>query len=127
MGFFSKLISASTFGLIDEDQAGQIAAVAGPIIGGAIAGPGGAAVGSAIGGAVAGSAAEKEAAAARERAAQAGISEQERARLSFEERTEPFRQAGLTGAEQLTSFLQDPTQQLEQIKPIVSFLRDQGF
>lgn len=110
MGFFSKLIS-----------------VAAPIAGFAIGGPAGAAVGAAVGGAIAGEAAAGEAAAAGERAAAGGIAEQRAARLAFEERTEPFRQAGLAGAEQLTSFLQDPTQQLEQINPIVSFLRDQGF
>lgn len=110
MGFFSSLVG-----------------IAAPIIGGIVGGPAGAAVGASIGGAVAGAGAASEAAAAGERAAAAGISEQEAARLAFEERTEPFRQAGLEGAEQLTSFLQDPTQQLEQINPIVSFLRDQGF
>jgi len=90
-------------------------------------GIGAAILGAAGIGAVTGIIGAKEAAGAQEAAAQAGISEQERARLSFEERTEPFREAGLVGAEQLTSFLQDPTQQLEQINPIVSFLRDQGF
>lgn len=78
-------------------------------------------------GAVTGILGAGEAAGAQEEAARLGISEQEAARLAFEERTEPFREAGLVGAEQLTSFLQDPTQQLEEINPVVSFLRDQGF
>jgi hypothetical protein len=84
-------------------------------------------LGSAIIGGVVAAKGAGDAADAQEEAARLGISEQEAARLAFEERTEPFREAGLVGAEQLTSFLQDPTQQLEQINPIVSFLRDQGF
>lgn len=82
--------------------------------------------GSVIGGIIQGRAASRGAEAQVE-AAELGTEEQRAARLAFEERTEPFRQAGLVGAEQLTSFLQDPTQQLEEINPIVSFLRDQGF
>lgn len=82
--------------------------------------------GAVIGGVVQSRSASK-AAKAQERAAEGAIGEQQAARESFEERTEPFREAGLVGAEQLTSFLQDPTQQLEEINPIVSFLRDQGF
>jgi len=69
----------------------------------------------------------KKAAKTQAEAAQAGITAQERARLAFEERAEPFRQLGVTGAEQLTSFLQDPTQQLAEINPVVDFLRQQGF
>jgi len=79
-----------------------------------------------VGGVVQGRAAGK-AAKAQTRAAETGVAEQRAARLAFEERTEPFRQAGLAGAEQLTSFLQDPTQQLAEINPIVDFLRNQGF
>lgn len=84
-------------------------------------------VGGAIIGGVATSSAASKGSKAQKRAAASSIAEQREARLAFEERTEPFRQAGLEGAEQLTSFLQDPTQQLEEINPIVSFLRDQGF
>ena len=79
-----------------------------------------------VGGYIQGEAAE-DSAAAHERAGQAGIEEQRAARESFEERTDPFREVGLGGANQLTSFLEDPMQQLEEINPLVSFLRDQGF
>ena len=84
-------------------------------------------VGSAVVGGVVASKAAGKAASAQEQAAETGVEEQRAARLAFEERTEPFRQIGLAGGEQLTSFLQDPLQQLEQINPIVGFLRDQGF
>jgi hypothetical protein len=84
-------------------------------------------VGSAVVGGIVSSRAASKAAKAQTRAAETGVGEQRAARLAFEERTEPFREVGLEGAEQLTSFLQDPTQQLEQINPVVSFLRDQGF
>jgi len=60
-------------------------------------------------------------------ASAAGIAEQRAARESFEERTEPFRQIGLQAGEDIQSLLADPTQGLEEINPIVSFLRDQGF
>lgn len=84
-------------------------------------------VGSAVvGGALQAKAASK-AAGAQTAAANTAAGVQERARLAFEERTEPFREVGLAGAEQLTSFLQDPTQQLAEINPVVDFLRNQGF
>lgn len=90
--------------------------------------PVGAAItGAAVIGGVTQSRAASSAARSQERAAEAGIGEQRAARESFEARTEPFRELGLEGAEQLTSFLQDPTQQLEEINPLVNFLRDQGF
>lgn len=60
-------------------------------------------------------------------AADAGIEEQREARLAFEERTQPFVDIGLEAGGQLQNLLADPMQQLEQINPIVSFLRDQGF
>ena len=71
--------------------------------------------------------AAKSAAKSRQRAAEAGIAEQREAREFFKERTDPFRDVGLVGAEQLTSFLEDPTQQLAEINPIVDILREQGF
>lgn len=84
-------------------------------------------VGSAVVGGVVASKGASKAADAQTAAADAAAAEQRAARLSFEERTDPFRQIGLEGGEQLTSFLQDPFQQLEEINPIVGFLRDQGF
>ncbi len=69
----------------------------------------------------------RDAAKIQARAAGAGISEQEAARLSFEERTQPFADIGLQAGEQLQSFLADPSQQLEEINPVVDFLRNQGF
>ena len=68
-----------------------------------------------------------EAAEVQAEAGEAGIAEQRAARESFEQRTERFRELGLLGAEQLTGFLEDPFQQLEEINPLVNFLRDQGF
>ena len=53
--------------------------------------------------------------------------EQREARLSFEERTQPFADIGLAAGEQLQSFLADPNQGIEEINPVVSFLRNQGF
>lgn len=85
------------------------------------------AVVASVGGAILQSKSASKAADAQVEAAESGIDEQRLARESFEERTEPFREVGLLGAEQLTSFLQDPTQQLEEINPVVAFLRDQGF
>lgn len=84
-------------------------------------------IGGAVIGGVVTSRAAKKGAKAQEGAAETGVAEQRGAREAFEERTEPFRQAGLVGAEQLTSFLQDPTQQLAEINPVVDFLREQGF
>lgn len=84
-------------------------------------------IGAAVIGGVVSSQSAKKGAAATKGAAEAGISEQRAAREAFEQRTEPFRELGVTGAEQLSSFLQDPNQQLEEINPIVSFLREQGF
>jgi hypothetical protein len=79
-----------------------------------------------VGGAVSSRAADK-ATDAQERANAQGIDAQTLARESFEKRTEPFRQVGLEASEQLQSFLQDPSQQLEEINPVVDFLRQQGF
>jgi len=84
-------------------------------------------VGAAVVGGVVSSRAAKKGAKAQTQAAETASAEQREARLAFEERTEPFRQAGLVSAEQLTSFLEDPTQQLAEINPIVDFLRQQGF
>jgi hypothetical protein len=87
----------------------------------------GAAIGSAVIGGVVASKAASKGAKAQTQAAATAAGEQRAARLAFEERTDPFREAGLVGAEQLTSFLQDPSQQLAEINPVVDFLRQQGF
>jgi hypothetical protein len=97
-GVVDDVVKVGSFGLIETDFAGDEAASA-----------------------------ARRAAGIQAEAGQAAISEQEAARASFEERTDPFRELGLVGSEQLTSFLEDPTQQLSEINPIVDFLRGQGF
>jgi len=82
-------------------------------------------IGAAVIGGVVGVSSSKRGAAATKGAAEAGILEQRAAREAFEARTEPFRALGVAGAEQLTSFLQDPSQALD--NPVANFLRDQGF
>lgn len=105
----------------------DIAGIAGGVLGFAVGGPAGAAIGASIGGAISGSAAQREAAEAGQQATGAAIAEQRAAREDFEARTQPFLDIGLAGGQQLQSFLEDPTQQLAEINPIVSFLREQGF
>lgn len=83
--------------------------------------------GATVVGSVIGAKGSKSAAETQASGAEAGVAEQRLARESFEERTEPFRELGISGAGELTSFLEDPSQQLEEINPIVSFLREQGF
>jgi len=56
-----------------------------------------------------------------------GIAEQRSARLAAEERLQPFADIGLEAGTQLQNLLADPSQGLEEINPIVSFLRDEGF
>jgi hypothetical protein len=72
---------------------GVVAAVGGTIVGGAIQSRG-----------------ARKAAEAQERAAQAGISEQEAARLAFEERTQPFADIGLAAGDPLLELLGLPSQ-----------------
>jgi len=96
----------------------------------------------AIGGALIQRGSAKEQAEIQANAARQGISEQEAARLFFQERTQPFLDVGLAGGQQLQdflgapqidttqrlqSFLDDPTQQLAEINPVIDFLRQQGF
>lgn len=83
--------------------------------------------GSAIVGGLIQREASKDAAKAQQKAAEAGISEQQAAREAFEERTQPFLDIGLGAGEQLQNLLSDPMQGLEQINPMVDFLRQQGF
>lgn len=89
---------------------------------------------TAIGGAqlglgILGASSARDQARAQERAAQAGIDEQRAARESFEQRTEPFRQIGLSAAPELMSLLglsapQGPTaEQSARIQEIESRLR----
>jgi len=84
-------------------------------------------IGGAVVGGVATSRAASKGAKAQERAAEAGIAEQQAARAEARELAQPFLDVGGVGAQQLTSFLQDPTQQLAEINPVVDFLRQQGF
>ena len=67
--------------------------------------------------------AEKESA----KATREAIAEQNASRLSTEERIQPFTDIGLESAQQLQNLLANPNQGIEEINPIVSFLRDQGF
>tara|TARA_R110000803_G_scaffold210685_4_gene283232 strand:- start:3988 stop:4710 length:723 start_codon:yes stop_codon:yes gene_type:complete len=83
-------------------------------------------VGPVLGGLVQGRATDK-ASDAQADSARAGISEQRSARESAEQRLQPFADIGLQAGEQLQNFLANPNQGLEEINPIVSFLRDQGF
>ncbi len=79
-----------------------------------------------VGGAIQGNAAEN---AANRQAAgnQSAIDEQRAAREAYFERTQPFVDIGLSAGEQLQRLLDDPTQGIDQINPVVSILRDQGF
>lgn len=83
--------------------------------------------GAAIVGGVVQHEAAGKASRAQERSARAGIDEQRAARLSAEERLQPFTDIGLRAGEDLQSLLDNPMQQLEQINPVVDFLRNQGF
>ena len=71
--------------------------------------------------------AAKKAAKTAAGAAEAGIAEQRATRGQALELAQPFVDIGLQAGEQLQNLLADPSQGLEQINPIVSFLRDQGF
>ena len=71
--------------------------------------------------------AAKAGAAAQERLGREGIAEQRAARESFEERTQPFVDLGLEGRDLLSDFLSNPNAGLDQINPMVDFLRNQGF
>ena len=71
--------------------------------------------------------AEKKAAAANQRAADAGIAEQRDARLSFDKKTQPFVDIGLDAGGKLQNLLNNPMAGLDEINPLVNFLRDQGF
>ena len=83
--------------------------------------------GASIVGGLLGADASKDAARSQERSAEAGIAEQRAARESFEERTEPFRQIGLDAGAQLQDLLANPMAGLDEINPMVDFLRNQGF
>lgn len=83
---------------------------------------GGALVGSAIQSRSARKAADKQLEGQRE-----GISEQRRAQERSIELAQPFIDIGTEAAPQFQNFLADPSAGLEDISPIVSFLRDQGF
>ena len=68
-----------------------------------------------------------EAAKAQIEGTKLGVAEQRASRLAAEERLQPFADIGLEAGTQLQNLLADPTQGLEEINPIVSFLRDEGF
>jgi len=83
--------------------------------------------GAAVGGGLLARESAKEATSAQTRSADAAIAEQRAASDVFEERTQPFVDVGTQAAQDLQSFLADPSQQLSEINPIVSFLRNEGF
>ena len=84
-------------------------------------------VASAVIGGVVASKSAGDAADAQVEASEEGIAEQRAARESFEERAQPFVDLGTGAAGDLQSFLDNPMQQLDEINPLVNFLRDQGF
>ena len=94
-------------------------------------------VGGAVIGAVVTSQASDKATEAQERASQAGIKAQEEALSAAERRTQPFADVGLSAADPLQRLLGiqtpgqeggiDPQSQIEEINPVLSFLRDEGF
>ena len=103
--------------------AGAIGTVGGFLIGG----PAGAAIGGAIGGAISGNEAAGDAADAQAAGQNALIAEQRAAREQSRADLQPFTDIGLSAGEQLQSLMGNPMQGLEEINPMVSFLRDQGF
>ena len=104
-----------------------LSGVIGGIAGFMLAGPAGAAVGGAIGGSIDGRTAEARAANEAAEGQQGAINEQRTARDQAREDLMPFTEIGLEAGEQLKSLLADPSQQLDEINPIVDILRNQGF
>jgi hypothetical protein len=82
--------------------------------------------GSIIGGVFQGKAA-KSASKASSKASGAAIAEQRAAREQALATAQPFVDIGLGAGEQLQALLADPSQGLEEINPIVDFLRNEGF
>ena len=84
-------------------------------------------VGSAVIGGVVQGRASNNATNAQNKSTKSGIREQRAARESAAARLQPFADIGLEAGEQLQNLLANPNQGLEEINPIVSFLRKQGF
>ncbi len=82
--------------------------------------------GSIVGGLIQGKAA-KSAAKTQAGAAQAGITEQQAARAESRELAQPFVDIGVQAGQDIQNLLADPTAGLDQINPVVDFLRNQGF
>lgn len=74
---------------------------------------------------------EKEAARVQQQGMRSAIDEQRSAREAFEERTQPFVDVGLTAVNPLMEFLSQQSgpqpQTIEEINPVVEFLRREGF
>ncbi|MBL4651263.1 MAG: hypothetical protein JKY53_00150 [Flavobacteriales bacterium] len=83
--------------------------------------------GAAIVGGVVQSNAASDAADAQVDASFLQVQEAEDARNQLVEILDPFVNIGVDAGEQIQNLLADPTQDLERINPVVSFLRDQGF
>lgn len=77
------------------------------------------------------SSAARDATRAGVRGQEAGIAEQRAARQEFRDLSQPFLDFGQSGIDPLMQLLGlgggDPLSQLDEINPLVSFLRDQGF
>lgn len=84
-------------------------------------------VGGSVLGGVIQSQGAKSAAKTQAASADRGIDEQRAARLSAEARLQPFTEIGLSAGEQLQNLLANPSQQLDEINPVVDFLRNEGF
>ena len=84
-------------------------------------------VGGSVLGGVIQSQGAKSAASKQAGAADRGTAEQRAARLAAEERLQPFVDIGLGAGESLQNILADPFAGLEEINPIVDFLRTEGF
>lgn len=84
-------------------------------------------VGTAIVSGVVQSNAADDAAKATRRASGAAIKSQEAAQAESRELAQPFIDIGLGAGDQLQKLMGDPLAGIEEINPVVSFLRDQGF
>lgn len=84
-------------------------------------------VGGAVVGGLFASDAAGQAADATTEANQDAIAAGERADLRAQEIRQPFVDIGLSAGNQLQSLIDNPNAGLEEINPVVSFLRDQGF
>lgn len=97
------------------------AVIGGSVLGGVIQGRGAKSAAKTQAGAA------SEAAAIQAESARLGIEEQRAAREQALSLAQPFVDIGLGAGDQLQNLLSDPNQGLEQINPVVDFLRKEGF